>query len=167
MKLLLFIGILILLTVWVSPVFAVQSVDQVIGKVSPPPQITNFTGAGGTAGLSNFLTNVIKLIFMVSAIAFLFMVVLGAFQWLTSGGDKEAISKARSRIVTAIVGIALLAVAFFIMQIVGQLLGFQFFGESPRIFPTQVRTPTAEVQECNRRGAGWSWDGFKCVGTND
>ena len=50
--------------------------------------------------------------------------VWGAFDWITSGGDKEAVGKARSKIINALVGMAVLAIAFAIFSLAGQFLGF-------------------------------------------
>lgn len=69
------------------------------------------------------INNIFTIVFIIAALAVLFMLILGAFQWITSGGDKEAVGKARSRITHALIGLAVLALAFFIIQIVGSILG--------------------------------------------
>ena len=55
------------------------------------------------------------------------MVVISALQWIVSGGDKEAVAKARSRLTYAIIGIVLLALSFLILRVIGQITGFSFF----------------------------------------
>ena len=105
------------------------SVQSVFGRISPPPQVARI--GYGALGLSNFLTTVIVLIFGISGIIFLFMIVIGATQWIMSGGDKEAVAKARSRITHAIIGIVLLSLAFTIAKFVGDLTGFTFFKIGP------------------------------------
>ncbi|MDP3758412.1 MAG: hypothetical protein Q8Q86_01725, partial [Candidatus Daviesbacteria bacterium] len=52
----------------------------------------------------------------------LFMLIIGAFQWITSGGDKEGVESARKRITHALIGFAILALAFLIVQVVGQVV---------------------------------------------
>lgn len=104
-----------------------DDVNSVFGTVSPPPELKNLTSQGGAAGLSLFLTNLITIIYAFAALAFLFMLIIGAFQWIVSGGDKEALSKAKGRISHAIIGIILLALVFVIANILGQLTGFEFF----------------------------------------
>ncbi len=103
-----------------------QNFDQVFGRVNPPQQIQNLTNRGGAEGISFFLTNIINLFFAVSGVVFIFMIIFGAFQWMTSGGDKEAVAKARSRITHAIIGIILLSLAFLIITIIGEVTGFEF-----------------------------------------
>jgi hypothetical protein len=46
---------------------------------------------------------------------------------ILSGGDKEAIAKARSKITWAIVGVALLALSYLIFALLEYITGFKFF----------------------------------------
>ena len=104
-----------------------DNVNDVFGNITAPSPIQPLVAKGGAGGLSFFLSNVVALIYTVAGIVFLFMIIISGLQWLTSGGDKEAVSKARNRLIYAIVGITILAFAFFIVNVVGQLLGFTFF----------------------------------------
>ncbi len=90
--------------------------------ITPPKNI-----GGGNLGYSDlgvFLSNSLTLIFIFAVIAVLLMLIWGAFEWITSGGDKEAVGKARNRILNALIGMAVLAVAFAIFIIAGKFLGF-------------------------------------------
>ena len=84
--------------------------------VSPPPQ--------GYKDLGVFITNVLTLAFGIAILVVLVMLVWGAFEWITSGGDKEAVGKARNRIINALIGLAVLAVAYALTKVAGQFLGF-------------------------------------------
>ncbi len=101
------------------------SINDVFGKITPPAAIQAW--GTGAAGISSFLNNVITLIYIVAAVIFVFMFLIGAVQWILSGGDKEAVTNARKRIIHAIIGISLLALAFLIIKIVGTVTGFTFF----------------------------------------
>lgn len=107
--------------------------NDTLGKISPPPALKNFlkdpagkdqTGAGA---ISQFLSSSIALIYSIAAIALIFMLLWGAFEWLTSGGDKEKLASAQRRILHAIIGIILFAVAFAIIRVLGAFTGFTFF----------------------------------------
>jgi hypothetical protein len=103
--------------------------SQVFGTITPPSEIKNLTqGKTGAQGLSLFLSNIVTVIYITAAIVFLFMVVISGVQWLTSGGEKEALAKARGRMVYAIVGITLLAIAGVILTALGQILNFPLLG---------------------------------------
>lgn len=83
-----------------------------------------FPGLGVNPGstIGTIISNALKAIFIVGALAVLLMLVWGAFQWITSGGEKESIGKARGRIIAALVGLAILALAFLITVVVGQVV---------------------------------------------
>src|SRR3972149_7811014 len=98
------------------------------GTIKLPGPLAGFlkndpTGAGA---ISDFLSRLIILIYSLAAIVLIFMIIWGAFEWLTSGGDKEAIAKASGRILNAFIGILLFAVAFAIITVIGQFTGFRF-----------------------------------------
>jgi hypothetical protein len=81
----------------------------------------------GASNVNRLLENIVGLFFAAAAISFIIMFVWGAVQMILSGGDKEAIAKARSRITWAIVGIVLLALSYFIFLLLQQITGFNFF----------------------------------------
>lgn len=78
----------------------------------------------GYSELGTFINNVITLAFILAIIVVLIMLIWGAFEWITSGGDKEAVGKARNRIINALIGLAVLGVAFALANVAGQFLGF-------------------------------------------
>lgn len=78
----------------------------------------------GFSTIGDFIQKVMVLAFIVAVVVVLFMLIWGAFEWITSGGDKEAVGKARNRIINALIGLAVLAVAFALFQVAGQFLGF-------------------------------------------
>lgn len=78
----------------------------------------------GYKDLGAFIGNIIQLAFVIALILVLVMLVWGAFEWISSGGDKEAVGKARGRILNALIGLAVLAIAFALFRFAGQFLGF-------------------------------------------
>ncbi len=78
----------------------------------------------GFKTLGNFISNAITLALGLAILVVLVMLILGAFEWITSGGDKEAVGKARGRIINALIGLAILAVAFALARVGAQFVGF-------------------------------------------
>lgn len=76
------------------------------------------------ASVGNIVSNGIQILFIVGGLAVLVFIVWGAFDWITSGGDKEKISSARKKITNSLIGLALLALSFFIVTLVGQVVEF-------------------------------------------
>lgn len=92
--------------------------------MSPAPTITIAPPQGkGYADLGEFISNFLLLAFSLGLLVVLVMLIWGAFEWITSGGDKDAVSKARNRIINALIGLAVLAVAFALARVAGQFTG--------------------------------------------
>lgn len=89
--------------------------------------ITIIPPSQGYSDLGKFVGNIITLIFTFAVLTVLVMLIWGAFEWITSGGDKEAVGKARNRILNALIGMAVLAVAVALFRVAGQFLGFTSF----------------------------------------
>ncbi len=123
-------------------------IKDIFGSISPPPALQKFIGDDptGAGAISKFLSNGITLIYSIAAIVLLFMLLWGAFEWMTSGGDKEKLSSAQKRIMSAIIGIILFAVAFAVIAVLGQFTGFTFFAG-------QNKTPTY-TEEIIKTGPG-------------
>ena len=77
----------------------------------------------GFATLGNAISNFMTIAFAVALLLVLVMLIWGAFEWITSGGDKEAVGKARGKILNALIGIAVLAIAFALARVAGQFTG--------------------------------------------
>lgn len=108
--------------------------QKIFGSISPPPALKKFIGNDptGAEGISRLLSNLIALFYAVAAIVLIFMLLWGAYDWITSEGEKEKVQSAQNKIINAIIGIMLFAVAFAIIQVLGQFTGFTFFvGQKP------------------------------------
>jgi len=76
------------------------------------------------ANVGNIISNFVLIMYIIGGLAVLVFFVWGAFDWITSGGDKEKISSARRKIMNTFIGLILLALAYFIISLVGQIAGF-------------------------------------------
>lgn len=74
-------------------------------------------------GIGKIITVFISFLIIVAVLAALIFIVLGAFQWITSGGDKAKVESARNHIIAAIVGLIIIALSFVIINVVTQVLG--------------------------------------------
>lgn len=118
---------------------------------TPPPPVVNIVPPGGfidpnvPGGISTIVNNALIILFSAAAVLVLVFLIIGAFQWITSGGDKEAVGKARSRITAALIGLAILVLAFVILQVIGGIIGVNFLNfEFPRLdqpVPTPIPAP--------------------------
>lgn len=93
--------------------------------------------------VGDVISNALTIVFIAAALAVLVFLIIGAFRWITSSGDKEAIGKARGTIVNALVGLAILALAFFITVLFGQILNINIL-DLPQL-PTLNQQPTTST----------------------
>ncbi len=81
---------------------------------APPAAISDIT---------SILQNIIKMLTPVAAMAFLAMMIIGAYKFITSGGDPKAAAGARSTFTYAIIGIILVIAAWLILLLISQITG--------------------------------------------
>ena len=78
--------------------------------------------------IGTLLSGIISFVFIVAAIIFFFMLVLGGIQWMISGGDKTATEQARGRITAALIGLIIVFAAWAITKLMEQFLGIDILG---------------------------------------
>ncbi|MBI2011483.1 hypothetical protein HYS91_01810 [Candidatus Daviesbacteria bacterium] len=65
--------------------------------------------------------------FMIATVSVSFYLIIGAFRFLISGGDKEKIASARGMITHAIIAFIMLILLFLVVQFVPNFLGLKGF----------------------------------------
>ncbi|MBI2594219.1 hypothetical protein HYW39_00815, partial [Candidatus Curtissbacteria bacterium] len=106
--------------VFISPVYA-QGVD--IGEsFGIPSDLRELSGFGG------FLSQkVLPLVFGLAGIIFFFYLLFGGIKFLTASGDPKAVDSAKRSLTTAFIGLLIIFLSFWIMVVIGNLIGFQVF----------------------------------------
>lgn len=113
-------------------------------EISPPGDIPQ----GGVGTVEKIIQNGITIFIIVGVIITLIFLILGGIQWITSGGDKEALQKARKRITFAVIGIVVILLALLIVNIIGGLLGVNLTSPKYQPVPTCIQTNCNGVN-CN------------------
>lgn len=81
-------------------------------------------GIGSNTPLGTIVKNSVTLIFTIAAVLVLAMLIWGGIEWVLSGGDKEKVANARKRIIGSLIGMAIVALAFLIVRVIGGIVGF-------------------------------------------
>ena len=68
------------------------------------------------------LTFIIRFFFIIAGLVAMLYLLLGAFAWITSGGNKESVDKARDKIMNAVIGIILIFAVLAVVGLIEQLL---------------------------------------------
>lgn len=93
----------------------------------PPADFANL----GNITYATLISGGIRFLLVIAALVFFFMLVIGGIQWILSGGDKAKSEAARGRITSALVGLAIVFVAWAITSLINVLFGVDLFNLTP------------------------------------
>lgn len=79
--------------------------------------------ASGLSFFQTFIPNLVTLAFVVGVVIFFFMLIIGAIQWISSGGDKQALEGARGKITSAIIGLVIMFSVFAVVKLIEGFMG--------------------------------------------
>lgn len=97
-------------------------VNQVLADVTNVTITNKGQGLKVNTDVGTVIGNGISILFVVASLLVLFYLIMGGINWITSGGDKEKVGKARGMIINALIGLAVLALAFVIWNLVGKIV---------------------------------------------
>lgn len=103
----------------------------IFGKINPIGPLTGdpIEEVGRLIGFG------VNMFITLAAIFMLFYLLWGAFDWITSGGEKEKISKAQNKITNAVIGMLMIIGALTIFGVVtGNILGVVIIKNGQWIF---------------------------------
>ena len=87
------------------------------------PVVTQTTGTTGPAFFGNFIPNAIGLILSIGLLFFFGMLVLGIIKWIGSGGDKQSLEEAKSKMTNAVIGLVVMLCIYLILNFLGTFFG--------------------------------------------
>ena len=104
----------------------------ITGSICPndpaPTGVMNFNPLCDLILGNNVIGNIINIAFIVTVLIALAFLIYGGIKWITSGGDKTKVEGARNTIVAALIGLVLVFLTYFILQIIFSLFGLDFAG---------------------------------------
>src|SRR3989338_4111869 len=117
--------------------FLLSQIKQDLGPIGDPivtggplgpfgDAYSRFAGTGGVQvglSLAKVLSNVLGVITTIGGIWFIIQFVIGAFKWITSGGDKQSVEAAKNHLTLATVGLAILVISYILIGIIGTIVG--------------------------------------------
>ena len=77
--------------------------------------------------IGGIVAGLIRLILVVAALVFFFILVIGGIRWIASGGDKAQTEAARGQITAALVGLVIVFAAWAIVQLINTFFGINIF----------------------------------------
>ena len=98
-------------------------VNQYIAQNVTNPFLGNAGQASGANFFGRLIPNFFTLLFAVGSVVFVFVLIYGAIQWITSGGDANLIAAARGKVISAVVGLVILFSIFALLNLVECFFG--------------------------------------------
>ena len=116
-------------------------IQKLFGDISPPAAM-NVGGGDPVQGLGKFIGFGIQMFILVAGLFMLVYLLWGAFDWISSSGEKEKITKAQNKITNALIGILLVFVVLTVFNLLaGNILGIIVVDpNNPNGF--QIKLPT-------------------------
>ena len=109
-------------------IFSIGSIVPAFAQSTTPINICpggEFSGVCGTS-VNSLIGNVIQAVFVIAILVALFFLIWGGINWIISQGNKEKVSAARNTLIAALVGLIVIFLSYFLLNLVIQLL----FGDS-------------------------------------
>lgn len=70
------------------------------------------------------ISRIIGIMTVVAGIWFFFMIIIGAYGYLSAGGDPKKIETATKKITSALIGLVVIVLAYAFISLIGRMLGF-------------------------------------------
>ena len=78
----------------------------------------NLQKESGVSYFQKLLPKLVTLSLIVGVLIFVFMLLTGAVQWISSSGDKAAVEAARGKIANALIGLVILFSVFAVIKLI-------------------------------------------------
>lgn len=96
-----------------------------------------YTIGSGQGGIILFITNILRLVFVVAGVFAFFNLIVAGFQYMSAGGDSKALGAAWARIWQSLIGLVIIVGSFALAA----LFGYLIFGDAGFILNPQIYGP--------------------------
>lgn len=79
--------------------------------------------------LGEIVSGLLPYLFAGAGLLLLLYLLLGGFQLMTSGGDPKKMQEAKGKLTNALVGFIIVFIAYWLVQIIGKILGIEIISE--------------------------------------
>jgi len=105
------------------------------------PGVTATDASGSGLDFANLISRLLGVVMVLAALLLLLYLIWGAIEWISSGGDKSKVEKARNRITQSVIGMIVLAASLALFMTVQAFIGINVFNfTSTKTNSTQVKS---------------------------
>jgi len=104
----------------------------IIKQVLAVDTVTLPTYAGTTfkfanASVADIFNALLPYIFVIAGLLLLFILIAGGIGLMTAAGDPKKVEASQGRITSALIGFLIIFISYFVVQLVGVMLGIKLF----------------------------------------
>lgn len=128
----------------VKTVYAEEPIELNFGDLAKDKNVigtAKYESDDGEAGFGALIGQILSIVLTLAAIIVFIMLIWGGLEWITAGGDKGKIEKARNRITQSIIGMFVLAAVVAIFMMLQTLLKFEILEFSNKAAPAPPTNP--------------------------
>ncbi len=93
-----------------------------VNGICLPPNPIGGSGLINSQNLSDFLTQVIKLLLGLAGVIAVLALIVGGFWYITSAGNEEQSEKGKKTLINAIIGVVIILLSYAIVTVIGNTL---------------------------------------------
>lgn len=80
-----------------------------------------------------FISNMLAAVTILAGVTFLLFFVLGAYGWITAGGDAGKVDSSRNQMVNGVIGLVVVIMAYGLIGLIGSILGLDLLRVADQI----------------------------------
>lgn len=100
--------------------FAASAKDEICAGVGAAAGGTGCTTPAGSPTTNSLIATIVNILSVIVGVLAIIMIIIGGFQYVTSGGDSGKVTSAKNTLIYAIVGIVIVAFSQTIVKFVVQ-----------------------------------------------
>ncbi|PIS14818.1 hypothetical protein COT64_00645 [Candidatus Shapirobacteria bacterium CG09_land_8_20_14_0_10_39_12] len=91
------------------------------------PSLTEPFKPGAATNVGSIISIILPYLYVIAGLMLLFYLLLGGFHMMTAGSDEKGLAEAKGKITNALIGFLLLFVSYWLVKILGYILGMEIF----------------------------------------
>ena len=120
-----FLGLIILnlsLAIFLHPNIILAGDTSVGSRLKAVAEEAGWQTGSEETGIAEVIALIIKMFLSIVGVIFIVLIIYSGFRWMTSGGEEEAIRKAKKTIVAATIGLVIVILAYTLTYFIFEAL---------------------------------------------
>ena len=97
------------------------------------------TGTAALTQITGAISAIVGFMTIAGSIWFMFQLLFGGYEWISSAGDTKKLTTARQRIMNGFFGLVILVAAWIMIAVIGQFFGYDILVSNPGTIIDQLK----------------------------